>query len=95
MDITLANSAKVEIDKLLKESNYEYIRIITRCVTMHDDAKVDLIIDDIKEDDKLFEIDGYKIIINSIFAAQIASLVISYGGLMSRDQFSVYADFEY
>lgn len=93
MDIVINNAAKVEIDKLLENSDKKYIRIITRCITMHEDAKFDLILDEKREGDRLFEVDGYNIIIESNFADQIASMIISYGGLMSRYSFSIHADF--
>lgn len=86
MDIVINNTAKVEIDKLLENSDKKYIRIITRCITMHEDAKFDLILDEKRDGDRLFEVDGYNIIIES-------NLIISYGGLMSRDSFSIHADF--
>lgn len=91
MKITIYNTAKKELDKLMEEN--KYIRIFIQCVTMHEDARIDLKIDDKNEDDELFEVDGYKIIINKTLTYQISNISISYGGLLSRDSFSVDANF--
>lgn len=93
MNITIYNSAKEQLNNLLENSDDKYIRIYTRSVTMYDEAKIDLKIDDMKEDDELFEVDNYKIVINKRFAMQISTVSISYGGLLSRDSFSVDTDF--
>lgn len=93
MKINIYNTAKKELDKLMEANQDKYIRIYIQCVTMHDEAKIDLKIDDINKDDELFEVDGYKIIINKTLTYQISNISISYGGLLSRDSFSVDADF--
>ena len=49
-------------------------------------------LDEMKEDDVLHEVDGYKIIINKRLDCQIFFMNISYGGLMSRDKFSIECD---
>ncbi|HSQ89402.1 hypothetical protein [Romboutsia sp.] len=93
MDILITQSAKTELDKLIQNSENKNIRIRTRCVTMYDDAKLDFELDEIKENDDVYEVDGYKVIINRNLADQLYSLTISYGGLLSRDKFSVEGDF--
>ncbi|MGL5752595.1 MAG: hypothetical protein ACRCXT_18810 [Paraclostridium sp.] len=52
-----------------------------------------LTLDELREDDKLFEVDGYKIILSKRLALQINRITISFGGLLSRGEFSVDTDF--
>ena len=40
-------------------------------------------------DDNLYDVDGYKVIINKVLDSQMNYITISYGGLLSRDSFSV------
>ncbi|MDK2562627.1 hypothetical protein QOZ84_03625 [Romboutsia sedimentorum] len=93
MDILITQSAKPELEKLMQNSEHKNIRVRTRCITMHDDAKLDIELDEITENDEIYEVDGYKVVISRNLADQLYSLVISYGGLLSRDKFSVDADF--
>ncbi|MEF9991930.1 MAG: hypothetical protein RRZ84_04985 [Romboutsia sp.] len=93
MKITIYNSAKQELNNLMENNKDKYIRIFIQCVTMHNDAKIDLKVDDINEGDILFEVDGYKIIINESLTYQVSNISISFGGLLSRDSFSVDANF--
>ncbi len=93
MDILITGEAKKKLNELLESNDRTYIRIITRCITMTSDAKIDLELDYIKNDDILYEVDGYKIIINKILDSQMNSLTISFGGLLSRNEFCVEADF--
>ena len=95
MSILRTNEAKREIDKLLENSDKECIRILTRCVTMTTEAKVDIELDDPKPTDNLYDVDGYKIIIDKILDLQMNYITISYGGLLSRNQFCVEADFNF
>lgn len=95
MSILITNEAKKEIDKLLENSDKECIRILTRCVTMTTEAKVDIELDDPKPTDNLYDVDGYKIIIDKILDLQMNYITISYGGLLSRNQFCVEADFNF
>mgnify|MGYP002311370867 CR=1 FL=1 len=95
MSILITNEAKREIDKLLENSDKECIRILTRCVTMTTEAKVDIELDDPKPTDNLYDVDGYKIIIDKILDLQMNYITISYGGLLSRNQFWVEADFNF
>ena len=85
MSILITNEAKRELDKLLENSDKQCIRILTRGITMTSEAKIDLELDEPNANDNLYDVDGYKIIINKI--------TISYGGLLSRNQFCVEADF--
>ena len=82
MSILITNEAKRELDKLLENSDKQCIRILTRGITMTSEAKIDLEL-----------VDGYKIIINKILDSQMNYITISYGGLLSRNQFCVEADF--
>ncbi|MGL5329145.1 MAG: hypothetical protein ACRDD7_07745 [Peptostreptococcaceae bacterium] len=93
MNILITNEAKRELDKLLASSDKKCIRILTRCITMTTEAKVDLELDGYNENDNLYDVDGYKIIINKVLDSQMNYITISYGGLMSRNQFCVEADF--
>ena len=95
MTILITNEAKRELDKLLENSEKKCIRILTRCRTMTTEAKVDLELDDPNENDNLYDVDGYKVIINKILDLQMNYITISFGGLMSRNQFSVDADFNF
>lgn len=95
MNILITNEAKRELDKLLANSDKTCIRILTRCITMTSDAKVDLELDEPNANDNLYDVDGYKIIINKILDLQMNYMTISYGGLMSRGQFCVDADFNF
>ena len=87
------NEAKKELDKLLEQSDKKCIRICTRCITMTSDAKIDLELDNPNSDDNLYDVDGYKVIINKVLDSQMNYITISYGGLLSRGQFCVEADF--
>ena len=95
MNILITNEAKRELDKLLANSDKKCIRILTRCITMTSEAKVDLELDNPTNSDNLYDFDGYKIIINKVLDSQMNYITISYGGLMSRNQFCVEADFNY
>ena len=50
-------------------------------------------LDEPNANDNLYDVDGYKIIINKILDSQMNYITISYGGLLSRNQFCVEADF--
>ena len=93
MNILITNEAKKELDKLLEQSDKKCIRICTRCITMTSDAKIDLELDNPNSDDNLYDVDGYKVIINKVLDSQMNYITISYGGLLSRGQFCVEADF--
>ena len=94
MNITMYNSAKTELDKLLKaETSKKYIRVFIRTISFWCDAKVHIALDELQDDDELFEVDGYNIIINKRLASQVNNLYISFGGLLSPNEFSVDCDF--
>lgn len=92
MEILITQAAKVELDKLLQNSEHKNIRIITRRPSIYEDATFEFELDEIKKDDVIFEVDGYKVIINVNLAVQLESISISYGGIFSRDKFLVEAD---
>ena len=92
MSILITNEAKRELDKLLENSDKQCIRILTRGITMTSEAKIDLELDEPNANDNLYDEDGYKII-NKILDSQMNYITISYGGLLSRNQFCVEADF--
>ncbi|GAA0104228.1 hypothetical protein [Paraclostridium sordellii] len=52
-----------------------------------------LTLDELQKDDQLFEADGYNIIINKRLATQINNVYISFGGLLSPNEFSIDCDF--
>ncbi|WP_243115027.1 hypothetical protein [Paraclostridium sordellii] len=52
-----------------------------------------LTLDELQKDDQLFEVNGYSIIINKRLASQINNIYISFGGLLSPNEFSVDCDF--
>lgn len=94
MNIAIYSSAKTELDKLLKdETNKKYIRVFIRTISFLCDARVHITLDELQDDDELFEVDGYNIIINKRLASQINNLSISFGGLLSPNEFSVDCDF--
>lgn len=93
MNILITQEAKKELDKLLATSDKKCIRIMTRCITMTSDAKLDFELDEPKESDNLYDVDGYKVIIDKALDSQMNYITISYGGLLSRNQFCVEADF--
>ncbi len=95
MTILITNEAKRELDKLLENSDKKCIRILTRCITMTSQAKLDFELDNPKEDDNLYDVDGYKVIINKVLDSQMNYITISYGGLLSRGEFCVEADFNF
>lgn len=95
MSILITNEAKKELDKLLASSDKTCIRILTRCITMTSDAKVDLELDNPNDNDHLYDVDGYKIIINRVLDSQMNYITISFGGLLSRGSFCVDADFNF
>ena len=65
MSILITNEAKRELDKLLENSDKQCIRILTRGITMTSEAKIDLELDEPNANDNLYDVDGYKIIINN------------------------------
>lgn len=93
MSILITDEAKKQLDKLLEHSDKKCIRILTRCITMTSDAKLDFELDEPNVDDNLYDVDGYKIIINKNLDSQMNYITISYGGLLSRNKFCVEADF--
>ena len=95
MDIQIYNLAKQELDKLINnaDSNKNYIRIFIRTLSFWYDARVHLTLDELRDDDIIFDVDGYKIIINKRLASQMARITISFGGLLSRNEFSVDTNF--
>lgn len=93
MEILITQPAKTELDKLLKNSEHKNIRIITKRESIFENARLDFKLDEKEPDDLLYDADGYKIIINVKLAAQLDNLTISYGGLLSRDKFSIETDF--
>jgi Fe-S cluster assembly iron-binding protein IscA len=94
MNIKIYNSAKIELDKLLNnQENKKYIRIFVRTISFWSDARIHLYIDELHEDDELFEVDGYNIVINNRLASQVNDISISFGGLLSPNEFSVDCDF--
>ena len=66
MSILITNEAKRELDKLLENSDKQCIRILTRGITMTSEAKIDLELDEPNANDNLYDVDGYKIIINKM-----------------------------
>ena len=62
---------------------------------MTSQAKLDFELDNPKEDDNLYDVDGYKVIINKVLDSQMNYITISYGGLLSRGEFCVEADFNF
>lgn len=95
MNILITNEAKRELDKLLANSDKKCIRILTRCITMTSEAKIDLELDEPNQNDNLYDVDGYKVIINKVLDSQMNYITISYGGLLSRNAFCVEADFNF
>lgn len=95
MNILITLEAKKQLDLLINNSDKKCIRILTRCITMTEDARLDLELDDPKPDDNLYDVDGYKVIINRVLDSQMNYITISYGGLLSRNRFSVEADFNF
>lgn len=92
LEIFISQTAKAELDKLLKNSDKEYIRVLTRRPSIYEDATFELELDEAKEKDITFFVDDYKIVIDVNLASQLESVSISYGGLFSRDKFCVEAD---
>ncbi len=95
MNILITPEAKRELDKLIENSDKDCIRILTRCITMTTEAKLDLELDVPNPNDNLYDVDGYKIIINKVLDSQMNYITISFGGLLSRGQFCVEADFNF
>ena len=79
----------------LANSDKTCIRILTRCITMTSEAKLDFELDEPNANDNLYDVDGYKVIINKVLDSQMNYITISYGGLLSRNQFCVEADFNF
>ncbi|MCR8746770.1 iron-sulfur cluster biosynthesis family protein [Romboutsia lituseburensis] len=93
MEILITQQAKAELDKLLKNSEHKYIRIVTKRESIFEKGRLDFTFDKKEDDDLLFKAEGYEIVINVKLAAQLQNLTISYGGLLSRDKFTVETDF--
>ncbi|MGL4913054.1 MAG: hypothetical protein ACRC3Y_11565 [Romboutsia sp.] len=93
MEIIITQTAKTEFDKMLKGSEYKNIRILTKRESIYENARLDFELDEKKQDDLLYNVDGYNIIMNVKLAAQLYNLTISYGGLLSRDKFCIETDF--
>lgn len=95
MSILITTEAKRELDKVLADSDKSCIRILTRPITMTSEAKLDLELDEPNANDNLYDVDGYKIIIDKILDMQMNYITISFGGLLSRGAFCVEADFNF
>lgn len=95
MDIKIYDSAKKELDKIIEtvDENKKYIRIFIRTLSFWYDARVHLTLDELKDDDLIFDVDGYKVIINKRLASQMSRITISFGGLLSKNEFSVDTNF--
>lgn len=95
MNIKIYDSAKRELDKILinTDENKQYIRVFIRTLSFWYDARVHLTLDELTDDDVIFNIDGYKIILNKRLASQMSTITISFGGLLSKNEFSVDTDF--
>ena len=94
MNIKIYNSAKTELNKILSsEDNKKYIRIFIRTISLWADARIHMTLDELNGDDDLFEVDGYNIVINKRLASQMNNISISFGGLLSPNEFSVDCDF--
>ncbi|GAA0100214.1 hypothetical protein UT300012_09280 [Paraclostridium bifermentans] len=50
-------------------------------------------LDELQDNDELFEVDGYKLILSKRLSSQINNLYISFGGLLNPNEFSVDCDF--
>ena len=92
LEIFITESAKTQLDILLQNNDKKCIRIVAKRPSIYEDAAFDLEIDDPKTDDMIFNVDKYQVIININLAVQLESVSISYGGLLSRDKFSVDVD---
>ena len=75
MTILITNEAKRELDKLLANSDKTCIRILTRCITMTSEAKLDFELDEPNANDNLYDVDGYKVIINKVLDSQMNYLM--------------------
>ncbi|MEG1411662.1 MAG: hypothetical protein RSD36_17650 [Terrisporobacter sp.] len=95
MNILITSEARKELDKLLLNNEDKCIRLLTRCITMTTEAKLDLELDVPNNNDNCYDVDGYKIIINKALDSQMNYITISYGGLLSRGEFCVEADFNF
>ncbi|MBQ9012154.1 MAG: hypothetical protein IJ094_01005 [Bacilli bacterium] len=95
MDIKIYDSAKKELDNLISAAadNKKYIRIFIRTLSFTYDARIHLTLDELNDDDIIFDIDGYKVIINKRLASQMTRITISFGGLLSKNEFSVDTNF--
>ena len=95
MDKKIYDSAKKELDNLISAAadNKKYIRIFIRTLSFWYDARVHLTLDELTDDDIIFDVDGYKIIINKRLASQMTRITISFGGLLSKNEFSVDTNF--
>ena len=51
MNILITQEARNQLDKLLENSDKKCIRILTRCITMTTEAKLDFELDDPNEND--------------------------------------------
>ena len=76
MSILITNEAKRELDKLLENSDKQCIRILTRGITMTSEAKIDLELDEPNANDNLYDVDGYKIIINFRFTNELYNYIL-------------------
>lgn len=93
MEILITQTAKTQFDKLLETSENKNIRIVIKRESIYEDSRLDFELDEMKSDDVKYTVEGYSIIMNVKLAAQLDNLTISYGGLMSRDKFSIETDF--
>lgn len=97
MNIKITKRAKDELDKLIKnqDNKIKYVRLYTRPASLWCDASIAITLDELRENDEEFVVDNYKIIMNKSLASRVSGITISFGGFMSRDSFSVDADFEF
>lgn len=94
MKFVIAESGKNAIDKMLLDANKseKIFRVYIRRVSRWLGPVFDVALDEPKENDEIFEAEGYKILIRKEIADKISSVEIFYKDGISKSGFRVLTD---
>lgn len=101
MIFNIHKSAKTEIDKMIENSNSRYrgFRVYIRRISTWLGPVFDVVLDEPSDIDKVFDVDGYKVMIHKELAEKINSIEIFFKEGISKSGFRVLTDivwkFEY
>ena len=90
MIFNIHKSAKTEIDKMIENSNSRYrgFRVYIRIISTWLGPVFDVVLDEPSDIDKVFDVDGYKVMIHKELAEKINSIEIFFKEVQSENAFA-------